>query len=183
MNEYNFAPGWKAADFIPAASFRTPYRVPFVQEVDCIRNEEGETDYISMVSREKIGPGAVIETHCAYEGSGAPLIVLCDDLKTLENGDIQYGTHIEIVLYKNGCNVWHIVVEDGKQKASALVKCRYPVTAGEKHLLRVEFAEKLMKIHCAGFEMDLPCEKLPSSFHAGVTACEGPCRFYDLNIG
>lgn len=183
MKEYIFAPGWAAQDFIPAASFRTPYRVPFVQESGCVRNEEGETDYISMVTRKKMGPGSFIQAECAYEGSGAPLIVLCDDLKTLENGDIQYGEHIEIVLYKNGCNVWHIVVEDGKQKARALVKCRYPVAEGEKHLLKVEFAEKMLKIHCAGVEMDLPCAPLPESFHAGITACEGPCRFYSMKVG
>jgi len=183
MKEMQFTSGgWNSEEFLYAASFKTPYRRPFVQAADCIENDLSEQDYISMVTKEALGAGSVIETECSFEGSGAPLIVLCDDLKTLENGDLQYGTHMEVVLYKNGCNVWHIVVNDGAQKASALIKCRYPVAPGKKHLLRVEFGEKLLKVHCAGVEFDLPCPLLPGKFHAGLTACEGLCRFYSLKI-
>lgn len=183
MKEMQFIPGgWSAEEFLYAASFKTPYRRPFVQAEDCIMNDESEQDYISMVTKEKLGAGSVIETECSFEGSGAPLIVLCDEMKTLEDGSVQYGTHMEVVLYKNGCNIWHIVVHDGAQKATGLVKCRYPVAPGEKHRLRVEFGEKLMKIHCAGTEIDMVCPNLPETFHAGVTACEGICRFYSLKI-
>lgn len=183
MKEMLFTPGWNEADFQYAASFKTPYRRPFVQAEGCIENDLSEQDYISMVTKETLGAGSVIETECSFEGSGAPLIVLCDDLKTLPDGSLQYGTHMEVVLYKNGCNVWHIVVNDGVQKASALIKCRYPVAAGERHRLRVEFGEKLLKVHCAGVEFDLPCPLQPEKFHAGLTACEGICRFYSLKIG
>lgn len=187
MKQYRFtAGGWDSSEFIYAASAKIPYRKPFLQEADHIlgayNREAGDYDYISMVTREQFGSGTVIETTCAFEGSGAPLIVLGNELNTLENGSVQYGTHFEVVLYKGGCNIWYIPLVNGMAKAQNVIRLKTPIAEGKPARLRVEIVGKVFKVSADGHEFEVTCEHLPDHFQVGITACEGICRFYDLTI-
>lgn len=187
MKTYTFTPGgWQQEDFLYASSATHSYRSAFVQQADCISNEVAQPhpggEYISMVTKELYGPGTVCEAVCAYEGDAAPLIVFGGTPHALENGALEYGDHLEAVLYKNGCNVWDIPLVDGKTSVSAVIKAQFPVPAGQPVTLRVEFLPKRLRITAHGRTIETPCPSLPPQFHVGITACEGVCRFYELRI-
>ena len=119
MKNYRFVPdGWNQNDFRYIATAREVYRKPFIQDADMIRNcvddKPTNEDFISIISEEKYHSGVVVETTCSFEGSGAPLIVLSNEIAALPNGDLQYGDHFEVVIYRGGCNIWYIPLVDGK---------------------------------------------------------------------
>ena len=188
MKTCTFTPGgWQPEDFLYASSATHSYRSTFVQQAECISNEVAEPhpggEYISMVTRQTYGPGTVCEVLCAYEGDAAPLIVFGETPHALENGTLEYGDHLEAVLYKNGCNVWDIPLVDGKTKVAAVIKVQYPVPEATPVKLRVEFLPKALRITCHDRTVETPCPTQPERFHVGITACEGVCRFYEMKIG
>jgi hypothetical protein len=105
MRIYSFAKdAWNEEEWSYAASKVTPYRTRFIQEDAYIKNNrlDGSNgyEYISMVLKEKFTKNIRVEVEASFEKYGAPLIVLSNDLKSLDNGSIEYGTHYEIVAYE-----------------------------------------------------------------------------------
>lgn len=183
MKRYIFQPGkWAQDDFQYVGTAREDYRRTFVQERDYLRNEHGECDFVSMVTKEKLTAGAIFETTCAFEGSGAPLIVLSDDIAPLSDGRLQYGLHFEVVIYRGGCNIWRIDLIDGRAESRNIARFKFPVSENTPVKLRVEIKSEAFSVCADGHMFEVHCDALPDSFHAGITACEGPCRFYDFAI-
>ncbi len=183
MKRYVFQPGkWAQDDFQYVGTAREDYRRTFVQESDHVRNEQGERDFVSMVTKEKLTAGTVLDTACAFEGSGAPLIVLSDDITQLSDGTLQYGAHFEVVIYRGGCNIWRIDLIDGKAKSRNIARFKFPVVENTPVKLRAEIKQDAFNVCADSHQFEVRCDALPGSFHAGITACEGQCRFYDLAI-
>lgn len=183
MKKYIFdAAKWNVDDFMYVGTAREDYRSEFVQEGNCICNPQGAQDFVSIVPRERLASGAALETTCSFEGAGAPLIVLSDDICKMENGWLRYGAHFEVVIYKGGCNVWRIDLIDGKAKSQPVIKCAFPVAENTPVKLRAEFGNEAIRICAGDVKIETPCPGLPVNFHAGITGCEGVCRFYDLVI-
>jgi len=187
MKNYLFTPGgWDENDFRYIATAREAYRKPFIQDADMIRNcvddKPTNEDFISIISKEKYHSGVVMETTCSFEGSGAPLIVLSNEISTLENGNLQYGDHFEVVIYRGGCNIWYIPLVDGKAVSKNVVRMKAPVEENKPVKLRVEMVGKVFRVNADGHEFDVPCEYLPDEYYVGITACEGVCRFYDFSV-
>lgn len=183
MKRYVFQPGkWAQDDFQYVGTAREDYRRTFVQEPDHVRNEQGECDFVSMVTKEKLAAGTVLDTTCAFEGSGAPLLVLSNDIAPLADGTLQYGTHFEVVIYRGGCNIWRIDLIDGKAKSRNIARFKFPVVENTPVKLRAEIKQDAFNVCADGRQFEVHCDALPGSFHAGITACEGQCRFYDLAI-
>lgn len=185
---YIFTPrNWDKNEFFFVRTAREDYYRPMLQMDDHISNSYDNDrpgyDFISMLSKEPVSVGTVCETTCEFSGTAAPLIVFTDDILTLENGDLQYGEHFEVVIYKNGCNVWDIPLVDGKAVSRNLIRCKFPVEENKKVVIRVEFLENLIKITADGTPVEVPCDHFPKGkFYVGITACEGICKFYDFTV-
>ena len=174
-------------ELVHAYSYRFDDRPVFTQFDGYIGNQAdpegpGGYEYISILSRKKFGPGTRITTHCSFEDDGAPLIVLADQLYRDHDGTLRYGTYLEVVLYKNGINVWRMRYRGGKVTWKKLLGAEFPVSTGEMHELTAVVGEESLRIEADGRVMTLLLEDMYPSFHAGIDACEGINRFYDLEI-
>ena len=106
-----------------------------------------------------------------------------NDIHQSKNGIFKYGLHFEAVGYENGVNVWRIkAASEDTVDNTNLIRQKFPVEAGKIFVLRV-------KVEAGGFAVSLDEESffveadfIPEEFHAGITACEGINRFYDLTI-
>ena len=185
----NFAKdAWTTDEIDYAYSYRFKDTPVFVQKEDHVENKAYGTglyeyDNISVLTKKKYTAGTKITTHCSFKDLGAPLLVIADKIYTDEEGTLRYGDYIEIVLYKNGMNVWRMFMdEDKKVTWKNLVRVKYSVPEGEIYELSAEISEEVLKITAAGHETCLYVPELYPSFHLGIDACEGPNSFYDLEI-
>ena len=144
--------------------------------------QKNEFDYFSILTEDKFFAGTTIETTCSFEGYGAPLIVITDDVYKGQNDEWYYGKHFEIVLYQGGINVWRLDLNQGIMKTENLIRFRFPVTTRNYHTLRVKVLEEALDITMEDASILLKVDDLPSEFRVGLTACEGINRFYTLGI-
>ncbi|MBE6598849.1 MAG: hypothetical protein E7638_05355 [Ruminococcaceae bacterium] len=179
---------WSETDLPHAYTYRFPDTNKFVQRDDCIENGKNPSmndgyDYLSLVTKEKFTAGTKITTRCSFNGNAAPLFVIPDTLDMCEDGHLRYGNYFEVVLYKNGINVWRLWrKEDGTVTWHKRLGAEFPVAENEIHTISVEFRENYLDIELEGMKFHLRAEDMFESFHLGITGCEGLCRFYDLTI-
>lgn len=178
---------WNTDDVTYAYSYRFEETPVFIQRDDCVQNQRNSEarygyDNISLMTRKPYSPGARISTRCAFEGDGAPLIVIADKMFVDPRGVVRYGEYIEVVLYKNGVNVWRMWLKDGKVTWKKLMGVEFPVTHGEIHHLSTEITADRLNIEADGRKMNVLIDPMYSSFHLGINACEGINRFYDMVI-
>ena len=185
---------WTTEHFTYAYSRRFEETPVFTQREDCVESLENPQatygfDNISLLTREKYAPGTVIRTRCAFFGDGAPLILLARDMEPDGRGVMRYGDYFEVVLYKNGVNVWRLrqdpsgKPENGYVTWHRLLGAEFPVEEGIPHDLAVVTGEKQMSITVDGTRrLTLRTEDLFPAFHAGIDACEGINRFWSLTV-
>lgn len=178
---------WSDGDLTTAYSFRFTETPKFTQEQDHIRtavnpqHREG-FDNISLLSKQTYTAGVTATLHCAFEALGCPEIILVEHLEDCDDGAIRYGACFEVVLYKNGINVWRHYREDGRCFWHKRLGLEYPVAENTIHELCVKVQENDLEITLNGQKTILHTEDLPKSFHVGLTGCEGIARLYDLRI-
>ena len=178
---------WSSDDLVYAYSYRFTDRPVFTQFDDHIENKAdpdgpGGYEYISILTPRQYGTGTSVSTHVSFEGDGAPLIVLADKLYREPDGTLRFGEYIEVVLYRNGINVWRMWYRDGKVTWKKLMGVQYPVTTGELHTLTVTAGEEGLNITADDRTMSVYIPDMYRSFHAGINACEGINRFYDMTV-
>jgi len=178
---------WNMDGLTYAYSYRFEQTPVFAQLEDCVQNRKNENtrqgfDNLSLVTTQKYGPQTRITTRCAFDKYGAPLILLAQELESDSRGVARYGNYVEIVLYENGINVWHLWMQDGKVTWKKQMSVEFPVSAVEPHTLSVLVGEDTLQIQADDRKMFLRMPQIYSSWHAGITACEGINRFYDLQI-
>lgn len=179
-------------NFVYAASSKVHYRVKFHQEDGALVNEHIHLEdpkaayqhfaYISAVDRTPVTLPVEMEVECSFDKYGAPLIVFSESLHELENGDVQFGTHYEAVLYEGGINLWHLTpLEDGTQQTVNLCRGKMPFPAGEKLKMTVKLTRDGIEAVCG--ELIAKGEvSLPEKMYVGITACEGINRFYSFSV-
>jgi len=182
-----FTPGWSMDGMTYAYSYRFPQTPVFRQKEDCVENgrDEGSAqdyDNITLVTKDRLGSGTTLTARCAFENPGAPLIILTPQLDTDERGAKRYGDYVEVVLYSGGINVWKLWNSDGTVRWKKLLGAEFPVTEGEIHTLSVTVRGETLHIQADDRKFSLLAEGLYPAFHAGITACEGINRFYELDI-
>ena len=111
-------------------------------------------------------------------------MIFANNLYKDSENDLRFDDYYEVVLYKDGINVWRLYKDsaENKMKWHLLLGVNFKVTPKEKHTLTVELAEKAFKIKCGSEDIVLRIADLPKQMHAGITACEGINRFYSLDI-
>ena len=178
---------WKKESLVNAYYHYKGNEAPvFTQSDDCIttcvnpRFSYGYDD-ISLLTTEQYGPGVEITLTCAFEGRGCPEIIFVENLKRHTDGSFRYGPCFEVVLYKDGLNVWHHFLDDGSRWHKQL-GLTFPVAENEKHTLHVKVKHKTLLIQMDDQEITLRIEDLPEKFHVGLTACEGIVRLYEMTI-
>lgn len=178
---------WTETEFTTAYSFRFTETPRFTQEQDHIRtavnpNHREGFDNVSFLTCDTYSTGVTATLHCAFEGSGCPEIILAETMETCEDGVVRYGACFEVVLYKNGINVWRHYREDGRCFWHKRLGVQYPVAENTIHELQVQVLENQLVIRLNGQQTILRTEDLPETFHMGLTGCEGIARIYDWNV-
>ncbi len=187
MNIHFSRNAWSSDDLVYAYSYRFTDRPVFTQFDDHIENKPdpdgpGGYEYISILTPRQYGIGISVSTHVSFEGDGAPLIVLADKLYREPDGTLRFGEYIEVVLYKNGINVWRMWYRDGKVTWKKLMGVQFPVTTGDLHTLTVTVGGEGLTIAADDRTMSVYIPDMYRSFHAGINACEGINRFYDMTV-
>ena len=143
-------------------------------------------DYVSIISKKKYASGAKITAKCSFKKFGAPLIVLGNEFSPAEDGELVYGLHFEVVAWKGGCNVWHIIpFPENTERPVKVLKAgsaSFEIKDDEEITLSVEVKGKYLHIDVNGnkFVCGDPC--IPERFHLGYTACEGANELYSITI-
>ncbi len=180
----------KWEEFLDCAyTARYELKPKFVQESDHIRNCESKEnecgfDQTTILTKQKYAAGTKISTCCSFDKDYAPLLIFANNLYKDSENDLRFDDYYEVVLYKDGINVWRLYKDsaENKMKWHLLLGVNFKVTPKEKHTLTVELAEKAFKIKCGSEDIVLRIADLPKQMHAGITACEGINRFYSLDI-
>lgn len=189
MNQtFDFSKGsWDTDALRYAYSYRFEETPVFVRREDCIENQKNDAatygfDNISLLTKEKYGPGMTVSTRCAFEDLGAPLIVLTPQITQDPRCVNRYGDYIEVVLWKNGVNVWRMWMESGKVVWKQLLGVDFPVSETDIHTLSVTAGTDTLQITADDQKILLHVENLYPAYHVGINACEGINRFYALEV-
>lgn len=176
-------------DLTTAYSFRFTERPQFLQQADHITTSANSEhregfDNISLLSREKYGSGVKARLLCAFDGLGCPEIIIVEKTELCPDGAVRYGACFEVVLWKNGVNVWRHYMDEADHHCywHKRLGLNLPVTEGEIHELAVDVIRNYIVFSIDGVSVKLRAEDLPEAFHMGVTACEGIVRLYDFKI-
>ena len=178
---------WNTDDITYAYSYRFEETHVFDQHSDHVVNRKiSDKDYdyenVTVLTKKQYAHKTRITTRCAFEGLGAPLITIADKMFTDPRGVVRYGEYIEVVLYKNGVNVWRMWMRDGKVTWKHLLRAQFPMSEGDIHTLTIDIEEDTLKIEADEHKLQLLVDNLYTSYHLGINACEGVSRFYDLEI-
>ena len=180
---------WNTDDLVYAYTYRFPGAPEFLQQNDCVENRPDDTgtfgcdwENISMLSKETYPVGTRITVRCAFFDLGAPLITIADRMYS-ENGVMKYGDYMEVVLYKNGINIWRMHMDENKTVTwKKMLGVEFPVTEGDIHTLSVTVTADGLTVEADEHRMFWRCADIYESFHLGIDACEGLNRFYSLEI-
>ncbi len=188
MTNISFTPGgWEKAGLTYAYSWRFAALPVFRQEADCIasgRSADDPTDfdYMGLLARETCAPGAKIAVHCSFEALGAPMLLLSLADEIDEGGELRTLEYYEIVIWRNGLNVWRHHTEGRRTSHYLVLGAAFSLAEGEKHALSAEVRSDRLLMDVDGRSFNLFTGDLPGGFRLGWTACEGICRLYDMTI-
>jgi len=186
--KFSFARGqWDDPALQVAYTFRYTQTPEFKQGDDFIASAANpdhpeKFDNISLLYREPVGAGVTATLHSSFEGLGCPEIILVEQPELCEDGAVRYGACFEIVLYKNGINVWRHYRDDGKCHWHKRLGWQFPVTENEVHELTVSVRENYLDLVLDGKKLLLRTEDLFERFNIGMTVCEGVARLYDFTV-
>ena len=186
---YSFADNsWKEG-LTQAYTFRYVETPDFKQLSDHVTSSKNPNhkegyDNISLLSKETYGAGVKARLRCSFDGLGCPEIILVKKPEKCDDGAIRYGECFEIVLWKNGVNIWrHFMDKDHKCTWHKRLGLTMPVSEGDIHELYVETKENYITFSVDGAHITTArTEDLFDSFYVGITACEGVVRLYDFSI-
>ena len=185
---YSFAgDGWKN-ELTQAYSFRFTETPNFTQMDDHVTTAVNKAhregyDNISLLSRETYSVGVKASLRCAFDGRGCPEIIIVKKPELCDDGVVRYGECFEIVLWKNGVNVWrHFMDDERKCSWHKRLGLTMPVSEKDIHELAVEIKADYICFGVDGVRAELKVDDLFESFNVGVTACEGIARLYDFCI-
>ena len=141
--------------------------------------DDGEEE--PEITKEKCTFGATATLHCGFDGEGCPEIILVPETEACDDGAVRYGDCFEIVLWKNGVNVWRHY-RDEQYHWQLRMSLTFPVAEGSVHELSVQVLENQLTITLNGQKMILRTEDIPEQFYLGATVCEGIARLYDFKL-
>lgn len=188
MQKITFTPGsWENAGLRYAYSWRFPQLPVFRQEADCIVNSKAPGtnqvyDYMGLMAPDTYSQGTKLTVRFSFQELGAPMLTICDKHELDENGILRTLDYYELVIWKNGLNVWRLHTQDRKVSWYKVLGVSFPLAENEIHTISAELKENRLIIQVNDRQMDLFVHDLGEKFLLGFTACEGFCRTYDMTI-
>lgn len=186
--KYTFAKdAWTMDGLVNAYSARFHQKSVFLQRDTYIENPKDPNmsdgySYITLMTREKFTPGVRLTFRCDFEGLAAPLMVITPEMFE-EDGMMKYANYQEVVLWKNGLNVWNLwQQEDGSIVYHKRLGIEESLPENVIHTVTVDVLAEGFRITLNGHSFFLRADYGYESFHMGITGCEGVCRFYDMEI-
>ena len=157
---------------------------------DCVANYAGEDkdnfNYVSLITKKKYRGTVTVSAVCSFEGTGAPLIVISDDISKAADGHSIYGLHFEVVAYSGGCNIWRIVPAPEKVErpisTTRVAFDSFSIPENTPLDISVTIKGNMLTVCVNGNIFGCTHADIPEEFHVGITACEGPNKFYELII-
>ena len=127
--------------------------------------------------------GDGIAVRCAFEGLGAPMLLLSMENEIDEAGALRTLEYYEIVIWKNGLNVWRHHTEQRKTNYFLALGASFHLADAEIHALSLKVRQNrlLMDVDGHGFSLFVH-DGLQDGFRLGYAACEGVCRLYEMTI-
>lgn len=178
---------WRDA-FLVANCYRWECVPDVITEEDHIRNQRSEGiatgfENASLMLKTPFRGDTHIETECAFDAWGAPLIVLADALETDGKGRYRYREYYEVVLYEEGVNVWRLTTDE-KDAVSwkKIMSVDFAVTPMEKHTLTVDLIGDTLAITADGHKMSVLLPETFPEYYIGIDACENINRFYSFEV-
>lgn len=187
MKKIDFSTAAWNEELNTAYSFRFTENPKFTQKdghITTLPNSEHREgfDNISLLTKEKYTLGVKATLRCAFEDLGCPEIILVPKIESCPDGETRYGACFEVVLWKNGINVWRHFRDDGRCHWHLRLGDTFNVTENDIHTLTVTVEENYITYDVDGNVTKLRTEDLPKEFYLGITACEGIVRLYDYTI-
>ncbi len=160
----------------------------FTQREDCIEGGANKAhregfDAIALLTKERFGGAAHATLTCEFEDCGCAEIIIVPETDQCPDGATRYGACYEVVLYKDGINVWRHFREDGKCSWHKHLGVLFPVAEMKKHTLDVTVKDRYIDVSVNGITSSVRCEDMFESFFVGFAVCEGVVRLYDGEIG
>ena len=179
--------GWENK-LMQAYTFRYKETPDFTQKEDHVTtavnpgHKEG-FDNISLLCPDTYSSGVTAKLRCSFDDVGCPEIILVKKPEKCEDGAVRYGECFEIVLWKNGVNIWrHFMNEKYECSWHKRLGLTTSVSEGDLHELVVEVKDNYIKFSVDGISTDVRTEDLFENFYVGITACEGIVRLYDFSV-
>ena len=180
--------GFRQSGMVCANSYRWHEIADFREEADCIVNQKSDalaTGYENaslMLSAPYTGAHRV-QTRCAFEAWGAPLIVIAEDLARDAEGVFRYREYYEVVLYEEGVNVWRMTTDENDTVTwKKMMSVDFAVTPNEIHTLSVDLLGDTLEITADDRRMSVCLPDLFAKYYIGIDACENINRFYELSV-
>lgn len=179
---------WKK-QLCQAYSFRFTETPDFVQASDHIAtavnpNHREGFDNISLISLETYTAGAKARLRCSFDDLGCPEIILVEKTEICADGAVRYGACFEVVLWKNGVNVWRHYMDEADHRCWWHKRLGLTMNVAQQdiHELEVEVLKDAIAFSVDGISAELRTEDLPKQFNLGLTACEGIVRLYEMQL-
>ena len=190
---------WDKSQWLEVKSPNFNYLGKMVQEEDHIINaapplpddelfrKHAMDVYSCIIYNKKItGSKVEIASKMSFDHRMAPLISFCKELGRSSSGLPELREHFEIVLYNEGINIWHHEYKNGKPSWHLAAFLNEKFLPHKIYDFKVTL-EKMKKttqitVECDGKKFGYQDEDFPGTFYAGLTGCEGRCRFYDFRI-
>lgn len=196
-----FSPGkWAKNDFYMARSPRPTmaYLGEMIQNKDHIINKTPPLSdevifrkhcdkvYACMMYKGSFSGRVEISSKMSFDHRMAPLIVIAAPLGKCSKGLPELREHFEIVLYDKGLNVWHHEYKNGKPSWYKIAFLETDFKPKTVYDLKVDLRKykKMTRVtvKCNGHTFGFDTTFMPKTFYAGITGCEGRCRFYDFQV-
>ena len=197
MKIYNFANEVNENELFYAYSPQSRTTNKFAQYNGYIANKEmpvanesertlNDFEHISLLTKQTYGVGTTITLECDFDNFGAPLLLLTNDLITI-NGVQSYDRHVELVAFENGLNVWDITYAPDKPERHFIAPIktafkRFEIDANERIFITAKILENGLLVTVNGETLQVEIPNMPQQAYVGLTACEGINRFYTLKI-
>ena len=170
-----------------AFMLRFDAKADYLQEEDCVADPLDDRfgcayAYVGTLTHDTYESGTQIGLRCSFEGYGAPMLTLAEEMALDKDGDAHYGGCIEIVIWKHGMNVWRHIRENDCMTYHHIMGIFTPLEEGVIHELRVKVDGKMLLTDIDGKRFSVRIEDMPEKFWVGAALCEGENRLYDLQI-
>lgn len=166
---------------------------PWTQRDDCIENTRPAATapaagagapwvYVAMVRKTPVQGDLTVASTMDFQGGLAPSITLTYEIEKDDQGRPVHRQNVEVVLYKEGVNVWRQEVRNGKTAWTLVVYEKLPLKDGTRYAVEVARKGKMMEVRVEGHTLGWREETLPDSVYVGIAGYEGINRFYDFSL-